>query len=116
MSDISNRLAAAMTVCAAVTLIAAPAAGAENPPPCAPNDQQCLEQQQRQGAGIANEVIDNVQNGLDQANDALTPERSGGPGVMVLKDGVPWCMPLNQPIPPGAVITSPTGNGVSSFC
>jgi hypothetical protein len=117
MFNTSTRLATAVTAGAAAMLFLAPMAGAENPPPCAPNDQQCLDQQQQQqGAGIANEVVDNVQDGLDQVNDALAPERSGGPGIMVLKDGVPWCMPLNQPIPPGAVITSLTGNGVSSYC
>ncbi|MEZ0341189.1 hypothetical protein ACAG25_14505 [Mycobacterium sp. pV006] len=101
----------------AALVIFSPPATAQNPPPCAPGDQQCLEQQQReQGAAIARDVVDNVQDGLQRATDALVPERNNGPGIMVLKDGVPWCMPLGQPIPPGAVITSPTGNGVTTYC
>jgi hypothetical protein len=116
MLTYSRGLATVFAAGAAALVCSAPPAMAQNPP-CAPNDQQCLEQQQRQqGAGVADQVIDNVQNGLNQANQSLNPERSGGPGIMVLKDGVPWCMPLSQPIPPGAVITSPTGNGVTSYC
>ena len=108
-------LASTVAAGAAALLILAPIASADDPPPCAPDDQQCQDQQkQQQGASIANQVIDNVQQGVDQAkqaNEALNPKSSGGPGIMVLKDGVPWCMPLGQPLPVGAVFTSPTGNG-----
>ena len=115
MLNYSTGLATAVAAGAGALLFLAPIASAQNPPPpCAPDDQHC--QQQQQGAGVANQVIDNVQNGLDQISDGSAPQGSGGPGIMVLKDGVPWCMPLNQPIPPGAVITSLTGDGTSSYC
>ncbi len=104
---------------AAATLSFAPIASADDPPPCNPDDKQCQDQQ-NPGAVIANQVIDNVQQGVDQAkqaNEALNPQSStGGPGLMVNLNGVPYCMPLNKPLPPGAVVTSPTGNGVSSWC
>ncbi len=113
-------LASALAAGTAALLMSAPIASAEDPPPCAPDDQQCVDQQQQQGAGIANQVIDNVQQGVDQAkqaNEALNPQNStDGLGIMVNLNGVPYCMPLNKPLPPGAVVTSPTGNGVSSWC
>ena len=116
----SMSLASTVAAGAAALLILAPIASADDPPACAPDDQQCQDQQkQQQGASNANQVIDNVQQGVDQAkqaNEALNPKSSGGPGIMVLKDGVPWCMPLGQPLPVGAVFTSPTGNGVTSYC
>ena len=51
----------------ATLFIVAPIASADDPPACAPDDQQCQEKQKNQGAGIANQVIDNVQQGVDQA-------------------------------------------------
>ena len=116
----STILASALAAGAAALLISTPIASADDPPPCAADDQQCLDQQEQQGAGIANQVIDNVQQGVDQAkqaNEALNPQNSTeGLGIMVNLNGVPYCMPLNKPLPPGAVVTSPTGNGVSSWC
>ena len=113
MLNYSTRLATVIAAGAGALVFSAPIAVSQ-PQPCAPDDQQCQQQQQlQQGAGIANDVIDNVQNGLGQLPK---PERSSGLGIMVLRDGAPWCMPLNQPIPPGAVLTSPTGNGVTSYC
>jgi hypothetical protein len=112
-------LASVLAAGTAALLISAPIASADDPPPCAPDDHQCLDQQQQQGAGIANQVIDNVQQGVDQAkqaNEALNPSSADGLGIMVNLNGVPYCMPLNKPLPPGAVVTSPTGNGVSSWC
>ena len=104
---------------AGAMLICAPLASADDPPPCNPDDQQCQDQQ-NPGADIANQVIDNVQQGMDQAkqaNEALNPtSNTDGLGIMVNLNGVPYCMPLNKPLPPGAVVTSPTGNGVSSWC
>lgn len=113
-----STLLAAVTIVAGPVVFLAPIAGAQNPPPpCAPGDQQCVEQQQRdQAADIADQIIDNVQDGLNPANEPATPESGGGPGIMVLKDGVPWCMPLYQPIPPGVVLTSPTGSGQTTYC
>jgi hypothetical protein len=35
---------------------------------------------------------------------------------MVLKNGVPWCMALGQPIPPGAVISNIHPSGMTSYC
>lgn len=112
MRNTSNRVVMAIAAGAGALLLCAPTAAAQNPPPCAPDDQQC-QQQQSPGAGIVNDIVDGV---LDPANRLPSPDSGGGPGIMVLKDGVPWCMPLNQPIPPGVVLTSPTGNGVSSYC
>lgn len=116
----STSVASALAAGTAALLILAPIASADDPPPCAPDDQQCQDQQeQQQGAGIANQVVDNVQQGMDQAkqaNDALNPKSNGGPGILVNLNGVPYCMPLDKPLPPGAVVTSPTGNGVSSWC
>lgn len=118
----SRRFASAMIAGAAALLVCAPIAGAEDPPPqCAPDDVQCQQQQQQnQGAGIADQVIDQVQDGVDQVqdvNDALNPaDRDGGPGIMVSMNGVPYCMPLNKPLPPGAVVTSLTGDGTSAWC
>ena len=70
-------LASVLAAGTAALLISAPIASADDPPPCAPDDQQCVDQQQQQGAGIANQVIDNVQQGVDQAkqaNEALNPK------------------------------------------
>lgn len=107
---------AASLLAAAAFLLAAPIAHADPPPPCAPDDLQCQEQQKNPGAGIANEVIDNVQQGVDQTNEALNPKGGGGPGIMVLKNGVPWCMAFGQPIPPGAVIDKIHPSGMTSYC
>lgn len=71
--------ASALAAGTAALLMSAPIASAEDPPPCAPDDQQCVDQQQQQGAGIANQVIDNVQQGVDQAkqaNEALNPKKT----------------------------------------
>jgi hypothetical protein len=110
---------AALTAGAAVALISAPIASADDPPPpCAPDDQQCQEQQ-NPGAGVANQVIDNVQQGMDQAkqaNEALNPSSdSKGPGVMVLLNGVPYCLQFGKPVPPGDV-RAPDPSGMTSYC
>ncbi|MCV7172373.1 hypothetical protein H7I41_20870 [Mycobacterium manitobense] len=112
----STVVASALAAGVAAFLLAAPIANADPPPPCPPDDQQCQEQQKNPGAGIANEVIDNVQQGVDQANEALNPKPSAGPGIMVLKNGVPWCMAFGQPIPPGAVIDKIHPSGMTSYC
>ena len=64
-TSLPSALAAATTA----LLIWAPIATADDPPPCNPDDKQCQEQQ-NPGADIANEVIDNVQQGVDQAKQA----------------------------------------------
>jgi hypothetical protein len=119
MLKLSTSVASALAASAAALLTLAPMASAEPPPACAPDDQQCQDQQkQQQGAAIANQAIDRVQQGVDQANQTLNPQdRGSGPGIMVNLNGVPWCMPLiGARIPPGAVVTSPTGDGTSQWC
>jgi hypothetical protein len=112
--------------CSALTILAgvgacavvvfAPTAGAEDPP-CEqrPPDQQ-QQCQENPGAGIANQVIDNVQEGLDNAQQGM--DRTGpvkpfidpatgkvNPGVVgqrALINGVDTCMPHGVPAPLGA--------------
>lgn len=105
---------------AAALALSVPTAGAD-PATCAPEDQQCQDQQ-NPAAGIADQVIDGAQQGMDAARqasdvlDSLPQKRPGETGILVNANGVPWCMPLGQPIPLGVVITSPTGNGQSAYC
>jgi hypothetical protein len=112
--------------CSALTLLAgigacsvllfAPIAGAEDPP-CEqrPPDQQ-QECQQNPGAGIANQVIDEVQQGMDQVQqgmdrtgpvkpfiDPATGKVNPGPvGQRALINGVDTCLPTGVPAPLGA--------------
>jgi hypothetical protein len=97
--------AAMLALGAAGALIWAPIAGAEDPPPCAPDDQQCQDQQkQQQGQEIAGQVIDNVQKGLDQANQR--PPAPQGVDVASSKctmvDGVPTMIPPTGLTLPGS--------------
>lgn len=94
----------------------APIAGAEDPP-CEqrPPDQQ-QECQQNPGAGIANQVIDEVQQGMDQVQqgmdrtgpvkpfiDPATGKVNPGPvGQRALINGVDTCLPTGVPAPLGA--------------
>jgi len=88
--------AASFALGAVMALICAPIAGADDPPPCAPDDQQCQdEQKQQQGQEIAGQVIDNVQQGLDQANQRQPA--TGGVDVAdsrcIMVDGAPMIIP-----------------------
>ncbi len=84
--------------------ILAPIASADDPPACAPDDQQCQEQQKNQGAGIANQVIDNVQQGVDQAEqvqnaiDPNTGKPYAGRPFHLLLNGAEVCWPVGVPI------------------
>jgi hypothetical protein len=117
----STSLVSASAAAATAFLLASPIASADDPaPPCAPDDLQCQEQQkQQQGAGVANQVIDNVQQGMDQAkqaNEALNPSTdSKGPGILVLLNGVPYCLQFGKPVPPGDV-RAPDPSGMTSYC
>ena len=92
-------------------LLFAPIAGADDLP-CEqqpPEQQQQCQQQKNQGAGIANKVIDNVQQGMDRAGlvkpmiDPQTGKLNPGPvGVRALVNGVDTCMPAGTPLPFGA--------------
>jgi hypothetical protein len=88
----------------AALFICAPTAGADDPPACAPEDQQCQEQQKNQGAGIADEVIDNVEQGVDQAKEvqnAIDPNTGKpypGRPFHLLLNGVEVCWPVGVPI------------------
>jgi hypothetical protein len=114
------RHCSALTILAGIgaysVLMFAPIAGAEDPP-CEqrPPDQQ-QECQQNSGAGIANQVIDEVQQGMDQVQQGM--DRTGpvkpfidpatgkvNPGVVgqrALINGVDTCMPHGVPVPLGA--------------
>jgi hypothetical protein len=97
--------AASVALGAAAAIILAPIAGADDPPACAPDDQQCQDQQkQQQGQQIAGEVIDNVQQGLDQANQR--PAAPEGLDVADSKctmvDGVPTIIPPSGLVLPGS--------------
>jgi hypothetical protein len=108
-------LASAFAAGSAALLISAPIASAEDPPPCNPDDQQCQEQQ-NPGPAIADQVIDNVQQGVDQAQQALPqPQERTGTGIMVLLNGVPHCMELGKPVPPG-VVRPIHPSGLTSYC
>jgi hypothetical protein len=105
MLNHSTRLtASAFAIGAAALLIAAPIAYAEDPAPCDPTvDQQC--ENQDQGQQIAGEVIDQVQQGVDQAKGATDDLQSKKPnpdgpytGLYVLLNGVPTCMPFGVPV------------------
>ena len=94
--------AAVFAVAASALMFLAPAAGADDAPACAPDDQKCQEQQ-NQGQQIAGEVVDQVQQGVDQAKqgmDAMDPDKNGRPatGLYVLLNGVPTCMPFGMPV------------------
>lgn len=110
----------ASTVGAAALLILAPIASAEPPAACAPDDQQCQDQQrQQEAAAAANQAVDKVQQGVDQAQKTLQPptDRRGGPAIMVSRNGVPYCMPVANPgLQLGDVVTSLTGDGTSQYC
>lgn len=97
MHNAIGRTAAALAVGVAAVLICAPIASAEDPPACAPDDQQCQDEKQRQEAAkIAGEVADNVQQGLDQANQADQRNPSGvdvGAANCTMIDGVPTIIP-----------------------
>ncbi len=88
----------------AALFFGAPIASADDPPACALDDLQCQEQQKNQGADIANQVIDNVQQGADQAKqiqNAIDPN-TGKPYVgrpfHLLVNGAEVCWPVGVPI------------------
>lgn len=115
----------ALTILAGVgacsVLLFAPIAGAEDPP-CEqrPPDQQ-QECQQNPGAGIANQVIDNVQQGMDQAQQVkpFIDPKTGKPnpgqtGLRVLINGVDTCLPVGVPAPLGADVRIVPGDMTGS--
>jgi hypothetical protein len=81
-----------------------PVAAAEDPPACAPDDRQCQEQQENPGAGVANQVIDNVQQGVDRAKqvqnaiDPNTGQPYPGRPFHLLLNGAEVCWPVGVPI------------------
>jgi hypothetical protein len=100
--------AASFALAAAAALIWAPIAGADDPPACAPDDQQCQDQQkQKQGQEIAGQVVDDVQQGLDQAQQAnQRPPAPDGLDVAdadcTMVDGVPTIIPPTGLTLPGS--------------
>ena len=96
---------------AAVSAIAcAPIAGAE-PPPCAPDDQQCQSQQQQQPdpVGIVGSATDQANQALNQAPPASPYPTSGPPGGVCMRmNGFPIY------IPPGGIPSEMAASGVPS--
>jgi len=105
--------------CSALTILAgvgacfvvafAPIAGADDPP-CEqrPPDQQ-QQCQQNPGADIANQVVDQVIDGVKPGQPVqpfIDPEtgqpNSGQAGLRVLVNGVDTCLPVGVPAPLGA--------------
>jgi hypothetical protein len=112
----STGLASALATATAALLIAAPIASADDPPPCAPDDQQCQEQQKNPGAGIADQVVDNVQQGLDAAKKVYSDGNTSGPGWQTLLDGIPYCMHMGAQVKPGVVVQNVDPSGVAHPC
>jgi len=106
--------------CSALTILAgvgacsvmlfAPIAGAEDPPPCEqrPPEQQ-QECQQNPGAGIANQVIDEVQQGMDQAQQGTDQVPRGRTGLVT-----PFIDPATGKVNPGVVGQRALINGVDT--
>jgi hypothetical protein len=102
---LNHSIGAALAAGVVALFLGAPIASADDPPACAPDDQQCQEQQtQQQGAGIANQVIDNVQQGMDQAKqvqnaiDPSTGKPYPGRPFHLLLNGAEVCWPVGVPI------------------
>jgi hypothetical protein len=66
---------AALAAGVVALFIWAPIAGADDSPSCAPDAQHCQEQQKNPGEGVANQVIDNVQQGMYQAKQVQKRHR-----------------------------------------
>ncbi len=105
---------------AAALLTSAPLAGAEPPPAdCAPTDQQCQEQQD-QGAGVADQVIDNVQQGMQQAGKSMIDPKTGKPYPFgqfhhIILNGAETCWPVGVGISPPDTYTLVPGDP-DGFC
>lgn len=112
----ASAILAGVGACAVVAF--APSAGAEDPP-CEqrpPDQQQQCEQDQ--GAGIANQVIDEIgdaaQQGQQQVKPFIDPDTGqpnpGQPGLRVLVNGVDTCLPVGVPAPLGADVRGVPGD------
>jgi hypothetical protein len=114
MPNRPNSLKASALAFVAAALVGwAPIASADDPQSC---DQQPPEQQQQcqqqQAAGIANQVTDNVQQGVQQVqqwqkgmprpNDPSTGKPFAGRGIHLILGGVETCWPAGVPGPIGA--------------
>ena len=81
--------------------------------------QQC---EQERAAGIANQVIDNVKQGaqdaqqqLQNATDQKTAKPSAGRPMHLLLNGIETCWPIDQPLPAG-VKQEPVPGDVTGRC
>jgi hypothetical protein len=108
-------VASALAAVAAALLAWAPIANADDPPPCAPDDQQCLDQQ-NPGAGIANQVIDDVQQAADLTDKVYDDGDTAGAGWQTLLDGIPYCMHMGAHIRPGVVVANADPTGIAHPC
>ncbi len=105
ISDMTLLLGAAT----AGVLACAPLASAD-PPPCAPDDQQCQSQQQQPDpAGIVGSATDRANKALDQAPPVSPYPTSGAPGGVCMRmNGFPIY------IPPGGIPSEMAASGVPS--
>jgi hypothetical protein len=112
-----------LTAGAAALLTCAPLAGAEPPPTeCAPTDQQCQDQQ-NQGAGVADQVIGNVKQGVQQAQQAgqsMVDPKTGKPYPFgqfhhIILNGAETCWPVGEGIVPPNTYTLFPGDP-DGFC
>jgi hypothetical protein len=117
MSKTMTVLTSTFAAAGAALLIAAPIARADDPAPCAPDDQQCLaQQQQQQGQQIADQVTDGVKKGLDATRKVYDDGNTASPGWMSLLDGEPYCMHMGAHIKPGVIVTNPDPTGIAHPC
>ena len=73
---LTGREALALAVAAAALLLWTPIAGADDPPTCDQNDQQCQDQDNK-GAGIANQAVDDAKKAADQAKQGVDQAKQG---------------------------------------
>jgi hypothetical protein len=97
-----------MGAAAAGAVVFAPIAFADDPPACAPDDQQC-QQQQPDPVGIASSAADQANQVLDQAPPVSPYPTTGVPGGVCMRmNGFPIY------IPPGGIPSEMASSGVPS--
>lgn len=117
MANYFSRLSILAGVGGCSVVLFASIASAEEPPPCEQQPQDQQQCQQDQGAGIANQVIDQVTDGAKRVQpvkpmiDPETGKLNPGPtGVRILINGVDTCLPAGVPAPLGADVRGVPGD------
>jgi hypothetical protein len=102
-----------MGAAAAGAIAYAPIAGADEPPPCAPDDRQCQQQQQPDPAAIVGSATDRANQALGQAPAASPYPTSGPPGgVCSRMNGWPiYIPPGGREVQPGEIPSGPVHAG-----